>query len=152
MVKAFLPVVLALMGCQAAEQQVLAHNDFSPLGTWSSRDGFSIKIDNDMTYRVCDGGECDSGSYVKESSGALIIKEFFFKKPAQRFIIASEAQRPCNGESLCADSSGNKIIHGNDLYFTDTVAPVDKPRKCGNVDCVIIGNVETAAGTLHKTQ
>ena len=152
MIKSFLPVVLALMGCQAAEPQASAYKTFSPLGTWSSSDGFSIKIDKDMTYRVCDGGECESGGYFKESSGALILKGFFSKNTPQRFIALAEAQRACGGLISCAESSGKKVVNEDDLYFTDVVAPVDKPRKCGNVDCVIIGNAETAAGTLRKAE
>lgn len=152
MIKASLPVFLALMGCQANEPQASPYKTFSPLGTWSARDGFSIEIYKDMTYRVCDSGVCESGEYFAENSGSLIIKGFFSKNTSQRFIAVAEAQRACGGLTSCADSSGKKVINEDDLYFTDVVAPVDKPRKCGNGDCVIIGNVETGAGTLHKTE
>ena len=149
MIKSFLPVALALMGCQGAERQTSAYNDFSPLGTWSSRDGFSLKIDKDMTYRVCDGGECESGMYT-EDSGELLLKGFFSKSAAQRFIVLAEAQRACDAWTPCTDPSGKKVVNEDYLYFYDSVAPVDTPRKCGNGDCVIIGNVETAAGTLYR--
>ncbi len=152
MIKLFFPITLTLMGCHAAEQQALVYNDFSPLGTWSSSDGFSIKIDNDMTYSVCDRGECESGEYFKESSGSLILIGFFSKNTSQRFIALTEAQRACDASDFCTDSSGKKAVNKDDLYFYDSIAPVDVSRKCGNVACVIIGNVETAAGTLHKTK
>lgn len=150
MLKFLLPIAIILTGCEATGGNTARDLSFSPIGTWSSDDGFSLEIKDNMTYTACDNGRCNSGTYVKESSGALIVKDFLLMESSKRFANEAEITNPCGEEKTCADSSGTSKISSNDLYFYDSVAPDDRARKCGNTYCVVLGNIETAKGTLRR--
>ena len=141
--------LLGVGGCSASVPPRPDGVPFDPVGEWRASDGFTLTVGRNGTYQVCDEGRCDSARYVGYYN-YIVLRDFFTLGAAQRMIRRAEIFPTC--EERCAGPPNPEFIYPNDLSFFGNVAPVDAARKCGDSDCVILGNVEVAYGTLRKAR
>jgi hypothetical protein len=141
--------ILLLLGACHGPVPEAARVPFDPVGRWESPSGFALDIRADGSYTACDDGVCNTSRYAHYGAEQLILRNFFSMPAAQNIINVAEIRRFCPRER-CAGPPNPTYIYYNDLYFLPNVAPVDHARKCGKVQCVILGNVEVRRGTLYK--
>jgi hypothetical protein len=145
-----LSLLIAVAGCNATPTPRPHEQPLDPIGQWESRDGFRLTIAANGRYEVCDDNVCEADDYAVYDPGYLILRNFFRLKVAQRFIRAADIHRACE-QDRCAGPPNRTYIYPDDLEFLDNVAAVDEPRKCGDSECIILGNVEIARGTLRRS-
>lgn len=119
-------VIFSLTGCWSEEIR------FEDLVTeWRTREGFSISINKDSTYRFCDQDNCFTGRYRRpgaSTSIALHLEGLLQHPEARR--LASQVER----------WEGRGMIYP-DLDFTPTGGS-DPPSWCKGKPCVLIGLFE----------
>lgn len=145
-------VITAMLvaSCQGPSLSEHVVKEVSLYGLWESKDGFSIEIKDNGQYLVCDGDKCSSKPYFRVSESYVILREFFNLELSKRFINYADIQRSCV-EQLCNGPLKDVKVSSTDLEVVDNVSDSDQSRKCGLSECVILGDVEMARGTLYKS-
>lgn len=115
------------------------------IGTWSSEEGYSVRLSPDLTYRFCDRDRCFTDRYERPGSPAGIavtLKNVFRHPEAQRFHERLRGMTPRGG-----------IFDQDypDLDFTVNagVGEVSAAAEaCGDQPCIFFGQI-TTDNNLH---